>query len=302
MDLGKVAGDMLGAGALLLPLAALAPPAAAAAAAGLGVAKAVAAGVRHFVPVGLSKKRLEDQHDSTQSLLAAANTIIGFVQQNARRVLLIIDGLDRIREEDRALDLFVRSELLSRLACRTIVCAPFALRSAPSAAAVRRFQKVVLANEPVLDEVDPSKPGPGVAFFSDLFQRRTSDLRAPALLGGEQLRHLAYVSGGRARDFVRLIRGVAELGWDADVTTATDAIVDEVIDEARRDRELGLDAGHIALLRQVMDDPERQLPKDPLARKLLDWGHLLPYPNESEWYYPHPLLTLRLLKRRGSAA
>lgn len=301
LDIGKVAADMLSAGALLLPLAGLGAPATAVTAAGVGVAKAVAAGVRRFVPVGVSKRRLEDQHDSTQSLLAAVNVIIGFVQQSARPLLLIIDGLDRIREEERALDLFVRSELLSRLACRTIVCAPFALRSAPSAAAVRRFQKVVLANEPVLDERDPTKPGPGVEFFCTLFRLRTADMGGRSAVADTQLRHLAYVSGGRARDFVRLIRNVAELSWDADVEQATTEIVDAVIDGARREHELGLDAGHIALLRQVMDDPERQLPRDPLARRLLDWGHLLPYPNESEWYYPHPLLTLRLLTRRGSA-
>ena len=300
LDLGKIATAMLGADALLLPIAGLGTPAAAAAAAGVGVAKAVAAGVRKFVPVGVSKRRLEDQHESTQSLLDAVNTIIGFAQQNARPLLMIIDGLDRIREEERALDLFVRSELLGRLACRTVVCAPFALRSAPSAAAVRRFQKVVLANEPVLDERDPAKPGPGVEFFRTLFRLRTEDLGGPEPLADAQVHHLAYLSGGRARDFVRLVRGVAELAWDANVTQATDEIVAAVIDEARRDRELGLDAGHIELLRKVMEDPERQLPRDPLARKLLDWGHLLPYPNESEWYYPHPLLTLRLLTRRGS--
>ena len=25
----------------------------------------------------------------------------------------------------------------------------------------------------------------------------------------------------------------------------------------------------------------------------LSYGHLLPYPNGSEWFYPHPLLTIR---------
>jgi hypothetical protein len=36
---------------------------------------------------------------------------------------------------------------------------------------------------------------------------------------------------------------------------------------------------------------------------LLDYQHLLPYSNGSEWYYPHPLLTMHLVRTKpaGSA-
>ena len=98
------------------------------------------------------------------------------------------------------------------------------------------------------------------------------------------------------------MRSVAERTWKADVASPTPAMVENAIDEARRDRERGLDVGHIGVLRAVMADPQRRLPEDSRARKLLDWGHLLPYPNESEWYYPHPLLTLHLLRDPGSTA
>lgn len=236
-----------------------------------------------------------------QTLLGAVNVLVGHVQTNHRRVLLLIDGLDRIRDEDRALSLFLRSELLGQLACPTVVTAPFALRSAPAAAAIPRFDTVVLANEPVLDKAHPENPGPGVAFFIEVFRLRTQDLASAAVIGPKLLERLAYVSGGRARDFVKLVRGVAERAWTADVPAATSAIVEDAIDEARVDRERGLDIGHIGVLRGVMADPLRQLPEDVRARKLLDWGHLLPYPNESEWYYPHPLLTLHLLRKPGSA-
>jgi hypothetical protein len=296
LDLGKLASEMMAAGAVLLPLAGLTPVSAVVAAAGVGTARAVAAAVRRIVPVGVSKQRLEDQDDRTQSLLGAVNVIIGYVQQHLRRVLLIIDGLDRIREEDRALDLFLHSELLGQLACRTVVCAPFALRSAPSAAAVRRFDRVVLANEPLIDKLHPTEPGPGVDFFCDVLRRRTVDFGDPPPIPEPLVRKLAYFSGGRARDFVKLVRSVAELSWDADAAQATPEVIDAVIDQARRDRELGLDTGHLSVLRKVVDDPARRLPEGPIARKLLDWGHLLPYPNESEWYYPHPLLTLHLLR------
>jgi hypothetical protein len=300
LDLGKIASGMVSAGAVLLPLAALAPPVAAAAAAGTAVIKAAVDGLRKTVPLGRSRKNLPDQDDVTQTLLGAVNVLIGYVQHTHKRILLIIDGLDRIREEERALQLLLRSELLGQLACRTLVCAPFALRSAPSAAAVPRFDKVVIANEPVMDRHDPALPGPGIDFFREVYRLRTAALGEPELIPDEHVRRLAYASGGRARDFVKLVRETAERAWSADVAQADQAIIEQVIDEARRERESGLDRGHIDLLREVINDPERELPKDPMARKLLDWGHLLPYPNESEWYYPHPLLTLHLLRRRGS--
>jgi len=300
VDLGKVASGMVAAGSVLVPLLGLSATAAVGAAAGAVAMKTIAEGIRRMVPVGRSKSTLPDQDEAMQTLLGAVNVLVGQVQHNHRPILLLIDGLDRIRDEERALHLFLRSELLGQLACRTVVCAPFALRSAPSAAAIPRFDTFVLANEPVLDKAHPEQQGPGIRFFAEMYRLRTEDLDAGGTLGPELLARLAYVSGGRARDFVKLVRGVAERAWTEDVTIATPTIVEEVIDEARRDRERGLDVGHLGVLRAVMDNPLRQLPEDARARKLLDWGHLLPYPNESEWYYPHPLLTLHLLQAPGS--
>lgn len=301
MDLGKVASGMITtAGSVIVPALGLSGPAGVGVAAGLGAAKAIVEGIRRMVPVGRSGRTLPDQDEAMQTLLGAVNVLVGHVQQHHRRVLLLIDGLDRIRDEERALSLFLRSELLSQIACPTVICAPFALRSAPVAAAIPRFGTVVLANEPVLDKAHPDLPGPGVPFFVDMYRRRTHDLPASDALPQDSVERLAYVSGGRARDFVKLVRGVAERAWTADVSTATPEIVADAVDEARRDRERGLDVGHLGVLRAVMADPQRQLPDDPRARQLLDWGHLLPYPNESEWYYPHPLLTLHLLRAPGS--
>lgn len=300
IDLGKVASGMVTAGSVLVPFLDLSPGAAVGAAVAVGATKAIAEGIRRMVPIGRSVRTLPDQDEAMQTLLGAVNVLVGHMQQHHRRVLLLIDGLDRIREEERALNLFLRSELLGQIACRTIVCAPFALRSAPVAAAIPHFEMVVLANEPVLDKAHPERPGPGIPFFVDMYRLRTRDLPADIGVGQDLLERLAYVSGGRARDFVRLVRGVAERAWTADVDAATRAIVDDVVDEVRRDRERGLDVGHLGVLRAVMEDAQRRLPEDGRARQLLDWGHLLPYPNESEWYYPHPLLTLNLLQAPGS--
>lgn len=45
-----------------------------------------------------------------------------------------------------------------------------------------------------------------------------------------------------------------------------------------------------------MRNPKRELPGGELALELLHEKRLLAYPNETTWFYPHPLLTLALLE------
>ncbi len=264
---------------------------------GLKVLETSVGGLRWNVPVGQAKKHKADQDTEMQSLLHAVNAIIGYVQSKTSRILLMIDGLDRIADLERAEALFLRSEMIAQLECRMIVTGPFSLRSHPAAGAIPRFRKISpLVNEPVMRKDDPSKPGPGVPFFCDLYHKRVQDLNAGELIPQEILERLAYYSGGRARDFVKLIRVVAEQAWLDDVLTVDMNLANRVIDEARRLLETGLDEAHIDVLEHIIHNPLHRLPGDGKARDLLTYGQLLPYPNESEWSYPHPLLLMHLLK------
>jgi len=249
------------------------------------------------LPLGRSETALPDQDRQVQKLLSIVNLLLGEIQQKHRKVLLIIDGLDRIQDPARARALFVESQLLSQLQCPLVVCGPIALQPPAARAGVHGFETLWLVNEPVLDHDDPTRSGPGVEFFRELYEHRVRDLgnEVHELVGPTQLRELAYRSGGRARDFIRFIRSLAEVGWDQDAPTATPELVGQVLDEWRRRKETGLTSEHIQLLEKVMRDPEHRLPLSELASELLDSQHLLAYPNDSEWYYPHPLLTMRLL-------
>lgn len=76
-----------------------------------------------------------------------------------------------------------------------------------------------------------------------------------------------------------------------------------MIDERRRNIERGLHTNHLQLLQSILDDPEHRLPADvadATLDHLLTSFRLLPYPNQSEWYHPHPLLTLERLRLPGS--
>ncbi len=265
---------------------------------GLELLQSAAGAIKWSVPFGKTPTALEDQESVVQILLGCVNTLIGLVQQRGTRILFVIDGLDRIRSFDRAKALFFDSVLISQLACPMVVCGPFALRHHPATAAIRGFQDVPpLVNEPVLRKSSPRERGSGIAFFREMLDKRLADLAESAtLFTPEQQDQFAYYSGGRAREFVTFIQRAAQLAWSANTATMTDEIVEKVLDERRRHRETGLHKGHIRMLEEVAHDPEHRLPEGPLAQELLAYGTLLPFPNDSEWYYPHPLLLRHVVK------
>ena len=301
LNIGSLARAVLGAAGAAVSLVA-GGDVGAAVGGGLVAAGTAAAAATWNVPIARSARSLPDQDKEMQALLDCVNVLVGLVQQRARRVLFVIDGLDRIRDVDRARALFIDSQMIARLACPSVVCGPFALRHHPMMASVRRTRPRVLVNEPVMLQSAPAQHGIGVAFFCALFDKRVADLGVPDLVPRPLLEQLAYRSGGRARDFITFIRNLAEVAWRDDAPAADDAIVREVLDDRRRQREMGLHAGHIRLLEEVAADPRHALPDSPLAQELLNYQTLLPYPNESEWYYPHPLLTMHLIRPPGTAA
>jgi hypothetical protein len=300
IDILSVVKSMtLAASSVAVPVVAAAGSAGAGAVAagGLKILSEIAGAGKWTLPFGKKGTRaLEDQDELMQTLADRVNLLISTFQQWNRRVLLVIDGLDRIVDGDRAEALFLHSQMISRLDCALVVCAPFALRNDMAATEARGFRLRTLHNAPVLDHTDPKKPGPGVGFLGEVFRRRVRDLGAEGIVPPPLLDKLAYYSGGRLRDFVKSIGMLAERGWDDDAEVATAAHVDDVLKEMRLLVETGLDRGHITVLEEVARDRDHRLPSGDMSRALLTYGRLLPYPNESEWFYPHPLLMLSLVR------
>jgi hypothetical protein len=108
VDLSKLAKAIVTAGAAIVG-----GPAGAALGAGLGTA---AEGLRAIwnLPMGASSKRIPDDDEQVKTMLHTVNRVIGEIQTRYRPVLLVIDGLDRIRDFERARELFVESDVLAR--------------------------------------------------------------------------------------------------------------------------------------------------------------------------------------------
>lgn len=246
-----------------------------------------------------NERTLDDQDGRVRSLLSAVNLLIGRIQHEHVPITLIVDGLDRMTSVEATRRMFLESRLLGELACVTLVTAPLAVHHEGMAASVRGFKPKVLANVPVFERPHGSAvlapTAAGRTFFRELSSLRLQGLSTvEGLLTAEQLDDLAVASGGRVRDFMHLMQNLARGGGRAKTRTVTDEMVASAIDERRRDLELGLDAGHLAVLREVMGNPG-QLPAADCTEELIRNQWLLPYPNESLWWYPHPLLTRKQL-------
>jgi hypothetical protein len=103
------------------------------------------------LPLGIPGRRVPpDQERPVRALLDAVNRLVDVLQTAySRRLTVTIDGLDRIRSRDTAETLFVRSNLLARLACPTIVVGPLVLCRKGRLSSLQGWQPKILANAPV---------------------------------------------------------------------------------------------------------------------------------------------------------
>jgi hypothetical protein len=252
--------------------------------------------------IGLSPERKEsDQDEGVREVVAATRAIIESLRDGlgGKKIVIIIDGLDRVRRPEGFEGLFVESDLLRSLPCDVVVSAHLAM--------VQRYrgrlrfeQRFDLANEPVADRQDPWKPGRGIGFFRELVDRRLRALEdvevPPDVLPAPLLERLAWCSGGRLRDFMGFMRSISEQAYGSALERVDEELVNSVVDAERRRRSDGLNDEEIKLLESIVRDPAHRLPGDPIAISLLEQQLILSYPNEDAWYLPHPLLMITLIR------
>ena len=247
------------------------------------------------------RRRTGDEEAPAQAVLAATNALLDNLRERTgREVVLVVDGLDRIAEPTTFEDLLIESSLLADLRCDLVVSLELGLvqhyGSRLSGWSCFDFTFVPVADFKRPDAANPK----GLEFFVDLSHRRFEAIPSrPHPIPLEHLNRLAYLSGGRIRDFMTLVRSVATAAIIAQVPVAQDKQVNKAIEQLRRDREKGLNSLELDTLTAILQDPRRRLPPGAVAMELLTKNCLLAYPNRSTWYLPHPILMMHILTTTG---
>lgn len=253
----------------------------------------------------LGRRRPLGQDAGLESLVDAVNALLRPFEAQGHQVLLLLDGLDKIRSGAAARRLFVESDLLAGPRWNIVSTAPVTLLRDNLLGTVRGLQPRVLAEVPIATREDPwTLSEEGRAFFRKVVELRLDPTGVTVETAA--IDRLAWLSGGRVRDFMHLLREsiVAAFADDTAAIGMPHAI--RAIDSRRRLKEGGMHAGHVEILRALRDDPERRLPAPPeradgrnFVQDLLDAQNIVVLPNESEWYFPHPLLTLNVVPKPG---
>ncbi|MES2638408.1 MAG: hypothetical protein V4850_02970 [Myxococcota bacterium] len=258
------------------------------------------------LPIGQRGPPAPDADQHARRLLDAVNTLFRRVETQQWRFLVVIDGLDRLRDGGAIQRLFLESTLLGQLDTFTVATGPVALSRQARLGQLSGWEPTVLPELTVFNPNDPSVPAGQLGFFSELWARRTGDLHVSIAPAG--LERLAWASGGRLREFVRLVQNIAMDAYGQKEQEASLALVDDLVAHERQTFSTGFHRGYDDVLRRVRDDPEHQLPDvEPradgsnLVDELLARYWLLPYRNGKEWFHPHPLLLDRLSRPSPAA-
>ena len=249
---------------------------------------ALASSVSHKLPLGLPDRAgLPDQDPQVQGLkVAVARHLERLRSEYGRDVLLVVDGLDR-GDRELAKRLFEDSQLLADLPCHLVICAPPTLRHRN----VRGFEPRPICNIPVVDFDAAPEPGSGTGFFWELWVARTSAAGlASDLATRPDVERLGWASGGFVRTFLEMLQDTVEAAWDDD-SSLTSAHVEAVVDRWRRRWEEDVHLNWRTALEQIANS--RILDGSDLHLELVEQRCAVAFPNESIWYYPHPLLTVR---------
>ena len=216
---------------------------------------------------------LQPQASNTPALdlLLAVNQLIRRVEEHGgRKPLLLIDDLDKIDDAELSFTLLTEHDLLSRLACATVIVGPSVLQQESKQLRLQNsFHEIVL-----------------------LYHVRCRQMAAPELpdpVGVEKLRELVRLMEMSASEAQFKGSSRVEIGH-----------ANSAVRKLRRRFETYLSSEDLDTLRETR--AHGRLPRlDGVALRLLNDNRILAYSNGKEWYYPHAIL-VPLLDELGAQA
>lgn len=229
--------------------------------------------------------------DTMEELMSRINEVLISAQAELRRsklaksLVIIVDNLDRVPSPEQQRRIFVEhADQLNRLACHSFYTVPTSLIYSPEGRPVESLYGppnfVPLIK---ITEKDGTAFQPGLDALRDIVGKRAAaELFDPGVID-----RLCAFSGGHPRDLVRLVRSACANARSAPVTMEA---AEGACQELSRGFARWLTDEDFGRLRELVDDPERDVDKDDHHKRLLFYGAILPYWNGYAWYDVHPAI------------
>jgi hypothetical protein len=307
----RIEMDKLLAGFAVFGGAALAGPAGAAA--GLAIspafAKAVGAVAEKFMPVRFASgtnvqvvRKLEVEPQVT-ALIETLNAIIDdVVVKSNRSLVVLVDGLDKLRDADVISLNFLENKYLYGPRCSVLYVGPLDLYYSPRFGEVRArcqvvpFSHVKLRNRDQPEQLDER----GYEVMRDVVRRRLRFLKYELgeVITVEVLDLLILGSGGVMRDFVRLVQSAALQAEIAGKKRIEMREAVSALNELRRQLQAQLTPDYHQILSKVRETHQRlggsvtdQKDESEKCDLLLRNDIVLSYCNDDVWFDAHAALT-----------
>lgn len=245
---------------------------------------------------GLTRPVREGETDFEKLRVTVDNILADLRVQ--RRLVILVDGLDKIDREESIRDLFATNRILAMPLAQVVYSAPIDLMLGPlwqAAGAVFSRERLtnVLVHRPTVSGIEPQEDeiARGRATMEDVVRRRLQShgLEIDDAFDPGALDVFVEASGGLLRDLIHLVRRsiLATLlneGSTIGLATAEAALV-----ELRKEFEITLTTQSVEELRHVRKYGEPR-GVDKHIRDLFLGGYILPYSNGGSWFEPHPIL------------
>jgi hypothetical protein len=244
------------------------------------------------------RQRLEPR---VPRLLELIDSIILSIEQHpragGRRVLVILDDLDKPRDQI-ALDLILdNASILTKPLCKMILTAPTSLLFAPLAYADRyadRYKVMraffneffMLPNFKITEKSGSPNPA-ALARMHDIVKRRID----ASLIDTEALKLAVRMSGGVVKDLVRIVQGAATRALVDNVNFIGVGHVEQVINALQGQFNFGLlRQDYVDILREVHRNKQLKSDNETAALNLVHNLFILWYPNGPGWCDVNPVV------------
>ena len=237
--------------------------------------------------VSIRKSLRQVTEPKLSDLIDIINKIIAICEEKLdKKILVIVDSLDRIIDSQRAIDLFcLHSPALTSLNCNTLYVVSIIIKHRLEyLMIIRSFDVDVWLPNVKIFERNGKRAEKGFDFMKKIALNRMEE----KLITDEALEYAIEMSGGVVHDFIRIIKESAFEAHKKGKEKIEKDDVENVVIDLRRDYQIILTEHHLNILKKVKDTGKKI--DDPAFTELLHALVILPYTNDGEWYAVHSIL------------